>query len=59
MSLSDWEGRNQDPLHPNPHLRAGSGGESILLGSQQEVVFLLLLMCLWLLCLGSSSFAVA
>ncbi|XP_048796730.1 transmembrane protein 170B isoform X1 [Lagopus muta] len=31
MHLSDWKGWNQDPPLPRPHLRAGSGGKSILL----------------------------
>ena len=31
MQLSDLKGWSQDPLHPRPHLRVGSGGENILL----------------------------
>ena len=31
MHLSDWEGWNQDPPLPRPHLRIGSGSEGILL----------------------------
>ena len=30
MYLSDWKGWCQDPALPGPHLRAGSGGEGIL-----------------------------
>src|SRR5699024_7847101 len=30
MHLSDWEGCSQDPPLPRPHLRVGSGNESIL-----------------------------
>ena len=67
MYLSDWKGWSQDAPLPRPHLRVGSAGKGDL--SEDSCVFEVFLevsrflpplfLCLWLLCLGVSSLAVA
>jgi len=66
MALSDQKRWSQDPCPPRPHLRVGSGGESILLGirvylwpSEGKYLFFSLLLHLCLLCLGLSLFFTA
>ena len=66
MHLNDWNGWSQDPLLPSPHLQVGSGGEGISCwrslptwGLSKVSSSFPSFLHLWLLCLGSFSFAAA
>ena len=64
--LSDWKGWSQDPPLPRPYLRVGIVGEGVsswrclpTWGLPKVSSSFPSLLYLWLLCLGSFSFAVA
>ena len=66
VHLSDWKGWSQDPPFSRPHLRLGSGGEGISCwrslptsGPPEVSSSFLSFLHLWLLHLGSFSFAIA